>query len=74
MTQADGDNRIRALAACADSMQAIQYPTPATKGWRTKVLTRSAQYDEGADVLWDTILESHQVLVTNDAPAARRRE
>jgi hypothetical protein len=55
-------------------MLAIQDPSPATAGWRRKVLTRSVQHDEGADLLWDAALESHQALVANDALAAGCRE
>ncbi len=55
INKADGDNKIKALAAKEEYNQILHYLPPATKGWETKAYTCSALENEGIDTMWDVV-------------------
>jgi LAO/AO transport system kinase len=54
-TKADGDNKIRARAAKAEYSRVANYLSPATEGWKPRVLTCSAVTGEGIPEAWEMI-------------------
>ncbi|EGO61932.1 methylmalonyl Co-A mutase-associated GTPase MeaB [Acetonema longum] len=73
VNKADGDNRLRALAARADYERILHYIRPATEGWRTQSVTCSAMTGDGIDALWATV-ESFFAQVRASGAFATRRQ
>ncbi|WP_241657866.1 methylmalonyl Co-A mutase-associated GTPase MeaB [Anaerobacillus alkaliphilus] len=55
INKADGDNKLKALAAKEEYNQILHYIPPATKGWETRAYTCSAITGEGITQLWDLV-------------------
>lgn len=55
INKADGENRLKALAARAEYNRALHYLSPATEGWQTKAYVCSAYTGEGIPELWSVI-------------------
>jgi GTPase len=72
VNKADGDNRDRATRAASDYANAIHLMTPAGAAWVPPVVTCSALKDTGLDVLWDKIVEHHDLLTASGDLAAKR--
>jgi LAO/AO transport system kinase len=52
INKADGDNRMRAMAARAEMQRVLHFLHPATAGWETPALAGSAATGEGVDEIW----------------------
>ena len=72
VNKADGDNRDRAIRAASDYANAMHLITPAGAAWVPPVLTCSALRDTGLDVLWEKIIEHHDLLTASGDLAAKR--
>jgi LAO/AO transport system kinase len=73
VNKADGDNKIRALAAKADYARILHYLQPATEGWKTTAYTCSSITGEGIAGIWSVIEEFRSKTVASGVFAARRR-
>lgn len=64
ITKADGENKKKAAMAVADYTHALHLFQPPPSGWTARVMTCSAQENEGIASVWDTILqfEAHTKL------------
>ncbi len=71
INKADGENRTAAERARADYERALHYLPPATEGWKTPVLSCSAQQDEGVGEIWERVEEF--VERTRESGAFQRR-
>ena len=65
INKADGDNKIKAMAAKADYNKILHYLRPATEGWVPQAYTCSALYNEGISDIWNNILSFEKA--TNDS-------
>lgn len=73
VNKADGENRIRARAACAELQRVLlclQSPTP---GWRPPALAVSARTSEGMSDLLRVIDDFHRTMRASGALEERRR-
>ena len=57
VTKADGDNVKAAKQAQADALQALHFQSPATSGWKTKVLATSSLENRGIADVWKMVLQ-----------------
>jgi LAO/AO transport system kinase len=57
ITKSDGNNVDKANRAKAEYQNALHLFPPSESGWIPKVLSCSAQYNQGIDVIWDSISE-----------------
>jgi len=73
INKADGDNKIRALAAREDYARVLRYLQPATGGWTTGAYTCSAVTGEGIAEIWSVIEEFRRVTTESGVFYARRR-
>jgi LAO/AO transport system kinase len=73
INKADGDNKIRALAAREDYARVLRYLQPATGGWTTGAYTCSAVTGEGIAEIWSVIEEFRRVTAESGVFYARRR-
>jgi len=74
VNKADGDNRMRALAARAELERVLGYLHPATEGWTTPALTASAITGEGIAKAWETVLDFFKTTRASGILDERRRE
>ncbi len=73
INKADGDNKIRTLAARADYARILRYLHPATEGWKTGAYTCSSVTGEGVNEIWSVIEEFRRVTTESGVFYARRR-
>jgi LAO/AO transport system kinase len=74
INKADGDNKLKALAAKAEYNRALRYLAPATEGWRTRTLTCSSVSGEGIDEIWTEIEKFREKALNSGILEARRRK
>jgi LAO/AO transport system kinase len=74
VNKADGDNKMRAMAARAELERVLGYLHPATEGWTTPALTASAVTGEGIDKVWETVLEFFKTCRETGILEERRRD
>ncbi len=74
VNKADGDNKIRAMAARAELERVLHYLRPATEGWTTPALTASAVTGDGIAKVWETVLAFFDACRTSGILAERRRK
>lgn len=73
VTKADGDNVDRARRAAGELRGALNILSPPSQYWKPRVLTMSAQHNQGLDTLWETILEHRRAMSDSGEFEARRR-
>jgi len=73
INKADGDNKIRALAARGDYTRILHYLQPATRGWTTQAYTCSCLTGEGIGEIWSVIEEFRRKTTESGVFNARRR-
>jgi len=71
--KAEGDNRIRAMAAQAEMTRVLHYLRPATEGWTTPALLASALTGDGIPKVWETVEEFFKTARLGGALDERRR-
>jgi len=74
VNKADGDNKMRAMAARADLERVLGYINPATEGWTTPALAASAITGEGIAKVWETVLAFFKTCRVSGVLDERRRE
>lgn len=74
VNKADGDNKMRAMAARAELERVLGYLHPATEGWTTPALTASAVTGEGIATVWETVLEFFKTCRETGVLDERRRD
>ncbi len=72
VNKADGDNQVRAEAACVEYSRALHLLRPTTPGWTTPVRTCSGQGGTGVMELWDEIV-AHRRHLDDSGELVRRR-
>jgi LAO/AO transport system kinase len=55
VNKADGDNKMKAMAARAEMLRVLQYLRAATEGWSTPALLASALTGEGVADVWKSV-------------------
>ncbi len=55
VNKADGDNKLRAMAARAEMLRVLQFLKPATEGWATPAILASALSGEGVEDVWKNV-------------------
>jgi LAO/AO transport system kinase len=55
VNKADGDNKMKAMAARAEMLRVLQYLRAATEGWPTPALLASALTGEGVADVWKSV-------------------
>jgi LAO/AO transport system kinase len=73
INKADGDNRIKALAAQAELQRILHYLQPATPGWMTEAHACSARTGDGVPEIWAMIEEFRRQTETTGVFEKRRR-
>lgn len=73
VNKADGDNRMRAMAARAEMLRVLQYLRPATEGWPTPALLASALTGEGVADVWGSVEEFFKTARMGGVLDQRRR-
>ncbi len=73
VNKADGDNRIRALAASAEMTRVLAYLRPATEGWTTPCQLVSALTGDGIADVWTRVQEFFRTARSGDVLMQRRR-
>jgi LAO/AO transport system kinase len=73
VNKAEGDNRPRALAACAEMTRVLAYLRPATEGWTTSALMASARSGEGVVDVWRKVEEFFRACRLGGVVEQRRR-
>ncbi len=73
VNKADGDNKIRAKAACIDYNRALHYLAQATEGWYTKAYTCSSLNGEGIEGVWSVINNFRQNVASSGVFEKRRK-
>ncbi len=74
INKADGENELRAQAACQELKMALHYLRPATAGWQVNVGTCSAQTGQGIPELWEMIQSFRDKTVASGGFQSRRKE
>ena len=74
VNKADGANKIKAKAACAEYGMALKYLAPATKGWNTPAMTCSAITGDGVPDVWRMIRDFQEHTIASGVFAHRRKE
>ncbi|MDD4159529.1 MAG: methylmalonyl Co-A mutase-associated GTPase MeaB [Synergistaceae bacterium] len=74
VNKADGDNKLKAMAAMADYNQILHYLRPPTEGWNSKALTCSSLTGEGIEGIWNNILEFKTKTEKSGVHKKRRQE
>lgn len=74
INKADGDNKLKALAAKAEYNRALRYLAPATEGWQTRAHTCSSVSGEGIDDIWKEIEKFREQALESGVLEARRRQ
>lgn len=74
VNKADGDNRVRALAAQKEYESALQYLPTRSTVWQPKVEVVSGLTGEGLDLLWQQITEHRAALIGAGELESRRQE
>lgn len=74
ITKADGDNKVRAIAAKKEYGMALHYMSPATEGWQTRAAICSALTGEGIPEIWDTISAFRKTVEKNGSFQRRRQQ
>ncbi len=74
INKADGDNRVKALAAREEYNQILHYLPQVTKGWETKAYTCSALTGEGIEELWSLVGNYMAHTKRNNLHFQRRKE
>lgn len=74
INKADGDNRVKALAAKEEYNQILHYLPHATKGWETRAYTCSALTGEGIADLWELVGKYMSHTHKNNVHSQRRKE
>jgi LAO/AO transport system kinase len=73
VNKAEGDNRMRAMAARAEMARVLHYLRPATEGWTTPALLASAISGGGIEEVWHTVEEFFKSARTGGVLEQRRR-
>ncbi len=73
VNKADGDNKERAMVACADYNQILHYLRPATDGWATHAYACSSVTGEGIENTWRVVLEFRDRMKMSGVFEKRRR-
>lgn len=73
INKADGDNKMRAMAARQEYSRALHYLTPATDGWTAKAYTCSSLTNEGISDIWQVIEKFHAQTTESGVLETRRR-
>lgn len=74
VNKADGDNKMRALAARADFDMMLHYLRPATEGWASRAYTCSSLTGEGIPEMWGVVEDFFKTVKANGVFERRRRE
>lgn len=74
INKADGDNKLKALAAKSEFAMALHYLHPATKGWITKADVCSALTGEGIREFWNTVNDFINKAKTGGVFYERRKQ
>jgi len=74
VNKADGDNKMRALAARGELERVLGYLHSATEGWTTPALTASAVTGEGIAQVWETVLDFFKTCRQTGILDERRRD
>jgi LAO/AO transport system kinase len=74
ITKVDGDNVERAKRAAGELQSALNIISPPSRHWRPRVLTLSAQQNQGLDALWEAIAEHRRTMSESGELEARRRQ
>lgn len=73
INKADGDNRLRAMAAHAEMRRVLHYLRRNTEGWQTPVVLASALSGEGIPELWSLVEDFFQTALSTGQLQTRRR-
>jgi len=73
INKADGENKIRAVAAREDYARILRYLQPATEGWKSGAYTCSSVTGEGIAEIWSVIEEFRRITTGSGVFYARRR-
>jgi LAO/AO transport system kinase len=73
INKADGENRMKAKAACAEMARVLGYLRPATEGWTTPAQLASALTGDGVTEVWHRVEEFFRVGVSGGVLPQRRR-
>ena len=74
INKADGDNLIRAEAMRLELEKALHLMQPVSDGWRTPVVTCSAQTHSGLGAIWEMVERYHRSISENGQLQARRKD
>lgn len=74
VNKADGDQMTSSALSKAEYARAVQFLTPSTTGWKTKVETFSSLYDSDCIGLYETINAFHTHILSTGIVSQRRRE
>jgi len=74
INKADGENRVRAQQALAETDGALHYLQPATPGWKTEVALCSGLTGEGIPHLWALIERFYKQMELVGVIVKRRKE
>lgn len=74
ITKADGENKKKAVMAMADYTHALHLFQPSASAWTARVMTCSAQEDEGIAEVWDAILQYERHTKVNGFFLQNRKE
>lgn len=70
--KADGDNRLKAFAAMAETNRALHYLAPATEGWTPRAYIASSRTGEGLAEIWHLLQAFEQQTKASGVWAQRR--
>jgi LAO/AO transport system kinase len=73
VNKADGENRIRTMAVCAEMTRVLAYLRPATEGWTTPSQLVSALTGDGIPEAWKRVEDFFRAARSGDVLAQRRR-
>ncbi|WP_088068852.1 methylmalonyl Co-A mutase-associated GTPase MeaB [Gottfriedia luciferensis] len=73
INKADGENKIKALAAKAEFNRILHLLQPSTPGWTSKAYTVSALLSEGIEEIWTEILAFRQITLDSGYFQKRRQ-
>jgi len=73
VNKADGENVAKAQQAAGELKAALHLVTPPTAAWQPPVLTASALYGEGLDLMWGQVGRHVDLLTSTGALSSRRQ-
>lgn len=74
INKADGDNKMKAIAAKDEYNSILHFLKPSTPGWISKVYTCSALEGEGIEEIWSEIKEFRQYTISSGFFHERRKK